>query len=362
MASFREDQQVEPQTGPAEPAAAPAPRRDPSLVRKQEAAAPAEHPRDTPPTAAPPAARAPQSTGGAASRMRRRRTDDPWSTGRWTVFRSGPGGTEPPSPDRSAATGKPAPASRTLAAPDQGPDAPTGPIPTVGSSAPADGNPRLQAALDDLDRAWNLAVGPTAEAGTGPLRVVSPGSRDGSCRIVVDVARDGRRFAGRRAAGVLHAVADRLTEQLPGGARLYLDDRDALAVQLPDGDHAAAASWMRRTLPGLLDGLVLDADIARLHLRSVVYGADGPIGAQLLVRLDRTPADEYPTGRHGAAAGTPFRPAVDASPSRNGGRRRRPDPDDPPAPSSPASPDTSGTEGMGLADLLAGVLAAYRGI
>jgi hypothetical protein len=173
----------------------------------------------------------------------------------------------------------------------------------AGGSASDDGAPedpvpgpeRLRGALEDVDRAWYLTFG---EPTPPPAPVV------GDCRIVIDVARDGRRFAGPRAAAVLRSIAGRLHLQLPAGARVGTEPHDGLVIEIPSTGYGSAARWMNRTLPGLLDGLTFDDDFARLHLRSVVHGADGPVGAQLLVRLDQQPL-ESPSDR----SSSPERPA-----------------------------------------------------
>jgi hypothetical protein len=167
----------------------------------------------------------------------------------------------------------------------------------VASEGPASAEPvpaaeRLRGALEDVDRAWNLTFGE-------PTPPAAPVVED--CRIVIDVARDGRRFAGPRAAAVLRTIAGRLHLQLPAGARVGTEPHDGLVIEIPSTGYGSAARWMNRTLPGLLDGLTFDDDLARLHLRSVVYGADGPVGAQVLVRLDQTPL-ESPSSSSGHLA------------------------------------------------------------
>ena len=210
--------------------------------------------------------------------------------------------------------------------------------------------------------------------------------------VVVDLARDGRRFAGRRAATVVRAVADRLDGRLPDGGRLRHDDSDALSIVLPGWSRSPAADWMHRTLPEVFDDVVTAMEFTGTQLRAAVHDVDGPVGAQLLQRLD--PAGERPTaagrhdaGRHDAAGRTPFR--VEEAPA--GGRRRRrqgPDagagarsdslPDSLPDSRADSLPDARSesradrgaapleaevsTDGLGLADLLAGALAAYRNI
>ena len=128
-----------------------------------------------------------------------------------------------------------------------------------------------------------------------------PGRRDVRGRGEPDLHRRGPRRApvrgsagrrgaphGRRAAASAAAGGGLPEHRRPGRPG------DPAAGHRP----ADAAGWMHRTFPGLLDDLTVDDDLARLHLRSVVYGADGPVGAQLLVRLDlmrTSPQAEVPT-------------------------------------------------------------------
>jgi hypothetical protein len=167
---------------------------------------------------------------------------------------------------------------------------PGGPVPAA---------ERLRGALEDVDRAWNLTFG-------APTPPAAPAVED--CRIVIDVARDGRRFAGPRAAAVLRTIAGRLHLQLPEGARVGTEPHDGLVIEIPSTGYGSAARWMNRTMPGLLDGLTFDDDFARLHLRSVVYGADGPVGAQVLVRLDQKPLES--ASDRFLSPGRPARPAA----------------------------------------------------
>jgi hypothetical protein len=65
-------------------------------------------------------------------------------------------------------------------------------------------------------------------------------------------------------------------------------------------------------------------------------------------------------GRHEAGGRTPFRAAgVTGESGSEGNRHRRSGPE---SSSQPAQEETQSTEGLGIADLLAGALAAYRGI
>ena len=231
------------------------------------------------------------------------------------------------------------------------------------------------------------------------------------CVVALDVIRGGRRFVGRRTASVVRAVADRLADRLPTGAQLRREDADALAVVLPGWSRAAATDWMRRTLPVLLEGHVADEDMSGMQLRAAVHGSDGPVGAQILQPLDRAagtqrgPASRGPVdepgagvddrrargaatgpwraagpesrapeeppgtdprpgnGRHDAAGRAPFRAADRRSadgPAGRGGPRRATEPTTDGPSAERSSPPA--TDGLGLADLLAGALAAYRGI
>jgi hypothetical protein len=83
---------------------------------------------------------------------------------------------------------------------------------------------------------------------------------------------------------------------------------------------------------------------------------EGPVGAPSSgdngAPVDPGPDEAAaPRGRHAATDRTPFRPPTSTHNPGSEGRRHRTDPEE--------MPDT---EGLGLADLLAGALAAYRGI
>lgn len=138
------------------------------------------------------------------------------------------------------------------------------------------------AALAEIDRAWGRSPEEQPVSGT-PAKAGAAG-----CVVAVDICRDGRRFAGRRAAAVVGAAADRLGERLPAGARLRHDDTGVLSVVLAGWERAAATAWMHRTLPGLLDGYVAECDLQGMALRAAVHDTDGRAGAQLLQRLDHT--------------------------------------------------------------------------
>jgi hypothetical protein len=236
------------------------------------------------------------------------------------------------------------------------------------------------------------------------------------CTVVLDLARDGRRFAGIRAATVIREVAGLVAELVPAGSRVRFDEPDVLSLVLPGWEGPDATRWMYRTLPGLLAGFVASEDIRGVQLRATVHDVDGPVGAQLLHRIDGGRGGT--AGRHGAAAEEPgprrsdaepepsrtartTREAADRAPDRAPERAPERAPDRPPprpieraahraadrpgrgdvatapvetAQSDRVKPDTSApaptqapftpdeADGLGLADLLAGALAAYRSI
>lgn len=180
------------------------------------------------------------------------------------------------------------------------------------------------------------------------------------CVVALDVIRGGRRFVGRRTTSVVRAVADRLADRLPTGARLRRDEADSLSVVLPGWSRAAATDWMRRTLPVLIEGHAADEDMSGMQLRAAVHGSDGPVGAQILQPLDRAAGAP---GRHDAAGRVPFGVADRGDAGVRTGRsglRSETDPTTDGPPVERSSPPS--TDGLGLADLLAGALAAYRSI
>jgi hypothetical protein len=223
------------------------------------------------------------------------------------------------------------------------------------------------------------------------------------CTVVIDLARDGRRFAGIRAATVIREVAGLVAELVPAGSRVRFDEPDVLSLVLPGWEGPDATRWMYRTLPALLAGFVASEDIRGVQLRATVHDVDGPVGAQLLHRIDGGRSGT--AGRHGAAAEEPgsrrsdpepepprsartTRDAPDRVPDRAPERppprpveraahraadrpgrgdvatvppdRVKPDTPAPAPTQAPFTPDEA--DGLGLADLLAGALAAYRSI
>ncbi len=208
----------------------------------------------------------------------------------------------------------------------------------AGEAAPSEASPAivddsdgwLQAALADLDRALS-GIGVN-----GSGRTEEPPPADG-CAVVVDIARDGRRFAGPRAAAVVRAVADMLADHLPAGAQTRFGDADALVITGAGWSRADATDWMHRTLPGMLDGFVAAEEFPGAQLRVAVHDADGTVGAQILQPLmpagrerdtgdDRHRSDGDPwvarTAHTSEARGQQYRAAARASRPERGARRR----------------------------------------
>lgn len=399
-------------------------------------------------------------TDPAPNGRRKHRLDDPWATGQWSMVPVGDEyGEKAPAPDRGLA-------DPPVRAPAHEPAV----------SAVSDPDAWLRAALDDLERVRARSEPTDSAPALEPV-----GADVEGCAVAIDIVKDGRRFSGRRADEVVRALADRLTDRLPSGARLRFDEAEALSVILPGWARTDAAEWMHRTLPGLLEGFVPDDDMPGTHVRAAVHDGDGPVGAQILQRLDSgassrggtrasgrrddagrpagsgngrssqdlwgdltaaaraatlsaedkpangsarrrareggqdatrdagrsartsgsrlwgsnpspgsepdpTP-DAHPSGttretgsgrdraaaraaggtaaggRHDAAGRTPFRMEAVQAGSGNGGRRRhRRGTESRAQQAEPTRPEPESTEGLGIADLLAGALAAYRGI
>ncbi len=134
----------------------------------------------------------------------RRPAEDPWATGRWAVRpdEQGEGESDPPANEA---------VEPSAAAP-------------AGAGDDSDG--WLAAALAELDRTLSgIGLGESARTEDRP--------QDNGCAVVVDIARDARRFAGPRAAAVVRSVADLVADRLPSGARSRFGDSDTLV------DHRA---------------------------------------------------------------------------------------------------------------------------
>ena len=172
----------------------------------------------------------------------------------------------------------------------------SGPAGTEPGGSGSDPDSWLQAALADLDRVLGSTSLPT-------YRDEDPGPVETGCSVVVDIARDGRRFAGRRSRVVIRSVADRLAERLPPGAHQYFGDSDTLLISGPAWSRAEATEWMHRTLPGLLDGFVPEEDLPAAQLRAAVHDGDGPVGAQILQNLARPSGRRREAGSNGRAGG-----------------------------------------------------------
>jgi len=271
----------------------------------------------------------------------------------------------------------------------------------VSKDALADLARRLTVAPQRLSIAPDSATDGAAGDENGSARDASDGAHSETagmgCTVVIDLARDGRRFAGIRAATVIREVAELVAEHVPGGSRVRFDEPDVLALVLPGWAGPDATRWMYRTLPGLLAGFTASEDIRGVQLRATVHDVDGPVGAQLLHRIDGGRGGAG--GRHGADAeaesprtARPAREAADRAIDRPAPRAAdRPPPrpveraahraadrpvrddvagatqdrvkPDTPAPAPTPAPFTEAeADGLGLADLLAGALAAYRSI
>ncbi|MDN5749816.1 MAG: hypothetical protein L0H64_15065, partial [Pseudonocardia sp.] len=265
-----------------------------------------------------------------------------------------------------------------------------------------------------------------AVTGTTAADTTAGGKGVAGCVVVLDLSRAGERLPTEAAAPTVARVAQRLADRLPPSSRLREDGVGAVSVVLPGRDYAAASEWMHGVLPGLVDGLTVEPAAVGSLLRAAVHDVNGVVGAQILQRLDGARPGRGPAGQAAApaprhAAPTPDGPGDgppgDVGPDRgtasargpagagrgeagtratgqqqvptggrhdesvarppylpegvvvrpgSGGRRHRRGPDsagtDDVAPGPAPSPAPQSTEGLGLADLLAGALAAYRGI
>lgn len=219
---------------------------------------------------------------------RKHRLDDPWATGQWSIV--------PSADEQGGGVRK----GRRSGGSDAG-SAAIEPTPERESAVSAVANPEawLSAALADLER---IRQRPKPTGAAPVLEPVAP-DVEGSV-VAIDVVRDGRRFAGKRAAAVVRSLADRLIDRLPSGVRLRFDEVDALSVVLSGWEHGDAVAWMHRTLPGLLTGVTTGEDMPGAHLRAAVHDADGPVGAQIMQRLDSVGSRSATTERkHAGRAG-----------------------------------------------------------
>jgi len=148
--------------------------------------------------------------------------------------------------------------------------------------------------------------------------VGAPGLGVVGCVVVVDLVCAGEPVT--TGSALLRGVMERLADQIPVGSRLRVDDAgSALSVVLPEHDRTGACDWMHRTLPAVFRGTAAPNDPVLpvgTALRATVHDTDGPVGAQLLQRLDRA--------RRGDAPSVPVKWGVPIA-AGSGGRRRRPD-------------------------------------
>ncbi len=278
---------------------------------------------------------------------------------------------------------------------------------------------RRDRARDDRFRAALATVAPTGSVAGLPGRAArpagrradprSPGERDPECGrepVRGDVRRAPEAPAVERQDAepvVASSESPTPTTPEPGGV-----DAEGCVVAI-DVAHD-------QTLPVLLTGLELEDDLPGTQLRAAVHDAAGPVGDQLLHRLDHAQAGQHdaepatvlrvptqhdqcavpgsddaaeqatvpdaaselgpepapdpaaaPTGRHDAAGRTPFQvQGLEVRPGSGGRRHRcgsenRP-PAEEPVPAEPVSTEPVSTDELSLAELLAGALAAYRGI
>ncbi|MGI5128838.1 hypothetical protein ACQEVB_18690 [Pseudonocardia sp. CA-107938] len=229
-------------------------------------------------------------------------------------------------------------------------------------------------ALADLARRLTVApqrmpLPPDDAAGGTEAEAPAADRAAAGCAVVLDLARDGRRFAGVRAATVIREVAELVAEHVPTGSRVRFDEPDVLSLVLPGWAGADATRWMYRTLPGLLAGFTASEEIRGVQLRATVHDVDGPVGAQLLHRIDggRTAERRARTKETDSAPGferpppRPVeRPTMREEISQAAQEGVRPDTSAPAPEEAPFTP--ADADGLGLADLLAGALAAYRSI
>ncbi|MBW0116005.1 hypothetical protein [Pseudonocardia abyssalis] len=245
--------------------------------------------------------RATRRSGGPAGSAAQDRPD-PWSTGVWSAGAWAVDAV--PAPAHRADPG-PAPHRADAAQADEAPVESDGPVNghsgrTAVASALADPEAWLASALADLDRIWgrrpdgqdtgreNTSQESADEQVVDRVEHDRPGGEPASprCVVVIDLARGGVRLPADESAPTMRRVARRLAQRLPTSGRLDRSTPDAVSVVLADGDRAAAAEWMRRVVPALVDGLAVDAAVQGALLRAAVHDEHGVVGAQVLQRLD----------------------------------------------------------------------------
>jgi hypothetical protein len=228
------------------------------------------------------------TNGWANGRAYRR--DDPWATGQWSVHSAGRN-----EGDREADDHRDDHRDRHRGEDHVAPAAPSAEVSSL-SRAITDPEGWLQDALADLDRvlgSTTLSGAASSSSASAPAPADDPAGRS-RCTVVIDIARDGRRFAGRRAGAIVRAVAGRLADRVPEGAGLHLGESDALSIAMPGWDRSSATEWMYRTLPALLADFDVDEDLPAAQLRAAVHDEAGPVGAQILQSLHHGP------GRNGS--------------------------------------------------------------
>ena len=141
------------------------------------------------------------------------------------------------------------------------------------------------------------------------------------CVVVVDVVCAG--VPVPEGVALLSGLVRRLADRIPSGARMRIDEGEStLSVVLPGQDRFVAASWMHRALPAVFHDASATDDHELLPvgsaLRAAVHDTDGPVGAQLLQRLDRVRVSRDPTPPVPVRWGVPIAPG-------SGGRRRAAD-------------------------------------
>ncbi|MBV9920398.1 MAG: hypothetical protein JOY78_06030, partial [Pseudonocardia sp.] len=214
-----------------------------------------------------------------------------------------------PRPDRQTAV-----ASRDVDASDSGPGLPSRCDTPERAEVAHPGAPdhvAVPAVAPETVASQDVADGDPVRVGAACAQVIG-------CVVVVDLLCGGE--PATAGTTLLHGVAERLADRIPAGARLRLDDvASVLSVVLPGRDRTVASDWMHRTLPAVFRDSADLGDPAlpvSTALRATVHDTEGPVGAQLLQRLDRV--------RRGDTPPIPVRWGVPIAPG-SGGRRRRPE-------------------------------------
>ncbi|GEL20891.1 hypothetical protein [Pseudonocardia asaccharolytica] len=261
----------------------------------------------------------------------------------------------------------------------------------------------LTGAIAEIDRVWGVPMASSAEP------AAEPDPPEPGLVVVLELVAGDTRVTGRAARAAMRRVGRRLGGDLPPGARVRDEGPDAVGVVLPASSRASADGWLRSVLGDLVDGLPAADELEGVVLRATTAGAADAPGVEILQKLGPSHAGEETAGadpaptfesrgtRHATDGRPPFRPGnLDIAPGSGGRRHRRasaeattalpaitvatktdrphsgthadtdrgaattPDADTqhdaaPPDP----EPDLAN---LGLADLLAGALAAYRGM